>query len=89
MHVHTTGACLQILNEVKNHAGLTQAAEFTEELINSTMGFSGNYNVSDFSVEDLTALNLLRHFYEQDQRQLHKLVNKLYPSSNFSVELES
>ena len=84
-----TVSFLQVLNRIREHAGLSAAADFTQELINGTEGFGGNYNVSEFSNDDHEALRLLRTFYSKDQQDLHRLVDMLYPDSNFSVELES
>lgn len=80
---------MQILNGVKDHAGLLEAVSFTEELVNETQGFGGRYNVSDFTDDDHRALRLLRNFYEKDQENLHSIVEMLYPGRNFSVEMES
>lgn len=80
---------MQILNEVKQHSGLLEAGEFTEELLAGVEGFEGRYNTSDFTADDRTALELLRNFYSWDQENLHKLVKTLYPESRFSVSLES
>ena len=81
--------CVQILNRIKEHAGLFEAAPFTQEIINGTEGFGGRYNVSGLTPDDHEALRLLRKFYGKDQQDLHRLVDTLYPDSKFSVEMES
>ena len=81
-----TVSFLQVLNRIREHAGLSAADDFAEDLINGTKGFGGGYKVSD---DDQEALRLLRKFYSKDQQDLHRLVDMLYPDANFSVELES
>lgn len=80
---------MQILNQVKEHAGISDLLPFTDELINGTKGFNGNYDKEGFTPDDLEAFRLLREYYRKPMDDLKALVATFYPHQNFTVALES
>lgn len=80
---------MQILNKIRDHAGLEGSQPFTSELINGTRGFNGKYQGDGFTDDDLHALQLLREFYRKPMEDLKALVATLYPHQHFTLELES
>jgi hypothetical protein len=82
-------ACMQILNQVRDHAGISGAPDFTEDLVNGTQGFNGNYAKGKFSTDDLEAFRLLRDYYRKPMEDLKSLIAALYPYQNFTLGLES
>lgn len=80
---------MQILNRIREHAGISGSQVFTEELINGTRGFNGYYDHNGFTDDDREALRLLREYYRKPMEDLKALVATLYPHNNFTLELES
>jgi hypothetical protein len=79
---------MQILNQVRDHAGASGSQPFNEELINGTRGFEGHYP-TNYTSGDLEAFQLLREYYRKPTENLKELVTTLYPHQNFTLELES
>ena len=80
---------MQILNDIRRHVGIENAEVFTEDLINGTRGFNGNYAGEGFTEDDVQALRLLREFYRKPMEDLKALIATVYPHQNFTLGLES
>jgi hypothetical protein len=57
-------ACMQTLERIRVHAGLTDAEPFGRDAVEKASGYMGHYSV-ERSAQEETALRLLRDLYER------------------------
>lgn len=73
---------MQVLNKIREHAGLGAAPAFTQDQISGISGYIGGYS-ADMPAEDAAALAALRTAYDAAAPHLQRLMDDFLPGQGF------